>query len=164
YAACEKREKPGFAQRDFNPLGARVGTDAARPRNSCNSLGCTLDRPHIPGQSLVDQRLCLIDHGGLERNAGLFLDSDEDVLEGEAGIGFGQFLRGDFISCCGDELGFDTRGYDFRIDEDAVAIENNEIWLGHDVSATGGQTGAAYIIGACTATPCVASLNLYAKR
>ena len=54
-----------------------------------------------------------------------------DVLEGQPGIGFGDLLRRDLEAGRGQQLGLDARGDDLGIDEHAVAIEDDKVWLGH---------------------------------
>ena len=58
----------------------------------------------------------------------LLLDPQHDVLEGQAGIAFGEFLRCDLEAGKRQKLGLDTRGDDLGIDEHAVAIEDDEVW------------------------------------
>ena len=61
----------------------------------------------------------------------LLLDPQHDVLEGQAGIGLRKFLGRDLEAGRGQKFGLDARGDDFGIDEHAVAIENDKVWLGH---------------------------------
>ena len=103
------------------------------------------------GEAVVDQRFGLVDQRGLERNARLLLDPQQDVLEGQAGIGLGDLLRRDLEPGLRQKLGLDARGDDLGIDEHAVAIENDKVGGGHGnpemrggPAAAGRSSGAAY--------------------
>ena len=74
-----------------------------------------------------------------------------DVLEGQAGIAFGEFLRRDLEAGQRQKLGLDARGDDLGIDEHAVAIEDDKVGGGHGnpgmrggPAAQGRSSGAAY--------------------
>lgn len=90
-----------------------------------------IDGADVGAQFAVDQLFLPVDQRGLEGDAGLFLDPQHDVLEGQAGIALRNLLSRYLVSCQGQKLGVDTGGDDLGIDEHAVAIEDDKVWLGH---------------------------------
>ena len=83
------------------------------------------------GEPLVDQLFGPRDDGCLEGQAGFGFDPKQHVGEGQPGKALGNFGDVDLVAGFRQHFGFDTGRDDFRIDEHAVAIEDDEIWLGH---------------------------------
>ncbi len=94
---------------------------------------------HLAPQPAVDKFFRAVDHRDLEGDTRLFLDRNQYVLEGQAGIGIGNFLGRNLIASGGDEFGLDAGGDDFGIDEYAVAIENDEVGFCHGHPELGGK-------------------------
>ncbi|CDX46088.1 hypothetical protein MPLDJ20_80192 [Mesorhizobium plurifarium] len=130
-ATGEERQQSHLLQHEFDPLGARVGADGARCRDGGDRLAGAVDDAHVCAQLAVDQFLGAVDQRGLERNLGLLLEPQHDVLERQPRIGLENLLRRDLEAGRRQKLGLDARGDDFGIDEYAVAIEDDKVWLGH---------------------------------
>src|SRR5690606_12813396 len=73
----------------------------------------------------------MIDEGRLEKHLRFLLNANEDVAEGEAGVALGQLLCRDVMARLAQHFSLHARGNDLRIDEHAVAIENDEIRSWH---------------------------------
>lgn len=163
-AAGKQRQEPRLLQHEFDAFGARVRADAERHRHRGDRLVHALDRPHLGAQPLVHQFLGAVDQRYLERDPGDFLHPYQDVLEGQAGIFLDEFLGRYLEAGSGQHLGLDARGDDLRIDEDAVAIENDEFGFEHDDPDRRVGAGGIHQAGGRGKSRTPVSSNIYAER
>ena len=129
--------KPIRSDREFEQMQRLVVTEATASRAP------SIMRTSL-AQALVDQFLRLIDQRHLEGDGGDFLDPEQDVLEGQAGIKLRDLLCSDLVAGGCDQLRLDAGSDDLAVDERAVEIENDEVWLGHDFPGTPWAEGGEF--------------------
>ena len=150
--------KPIRSVREFEQMQRCVVTEATASR--APSIMRT-----SRAQPLVDQFFGLVDQRDLEWDRRDFLDPEKNVLEGQPGIELGQLLRGDLVPRLRDQFRLDARGDYLAVDEHAVEVEYDEVWLGHGFRQSSETSGAPYTKPAPTANSLqVTSLNLYPER
>ncbi len=107
-----------------------------------------VDLPDLARQPLVEDMRGTFDDRGLQRHAVFGLDPEHRFGEGQPGIALDEFLDGDVDPRLGQKLGVDARGNDFRIDEHAVAVEDDQVGLGHGASICGVRSAGRWMAGA----------------
>ncbi|MNZ82727.1 hypothetical protein D3C78_1014320 [compost metagenome] len=118
-------------QHHVEAVAGGVRADAARRGQAGQREFHALDDLHVAFQTHVEQLFGLVEQRGGERNAGFAFHLQKNVLPGHAGETLAHFLDGDRITGLGQEAGFHLRRDDFGIDQNAVAVENNEVEAAH---------------------------------
>ena len=92
----------------------------------------------------VDQPVGLLDQRGGQGYPRAALDLQQDLLPWKAGEAFGDLRRFDGVSAGGQKLRLDLGRDHFRIDQDAVAVEDHKLDIVHvavRLDGTGGCRG-----------------------
>ena len=132
----EQLDVADLGQHHLEARRAGVRADAPRHRQSRQCQRHAWYRLDFIGKLQVEQLLRLVEQRRGERNACLALDLEQDVAPGHAGEALTHFLGADRVARIGQQLGLDLSRDDFRIDQNAVAVEDDEIEaIAHEIAA-----------------------------
>ena len=113
-------------QRDFEPLVARIRADAARIIERVQHFLNARDRQYFLVQPRVGQALRAMNSLLGNCTPDLLTDKLEDAFGCKTCKPVREFLTRDLIAVLAQYFAVDTCGNDFGIDQDSVAVEDNQ--------------------------------------